>query len=562
MSYISRPLKNVFKVVGRKQKQTRNHSLCVINARLEPVFNTGETAMQIVFQQSVKSDAAPLRVHSSRKSHWRDRLMRRLVLFLSVLLAGCAMGPDYLRPKIEVAEKFRIPHAEGESIATIAWWDVFQDENLQRLINQALLGNKELKQAEASIEEMQARLKTAFMDFVPNLDASAYGPFMGDMGGFSRPAFPTPYSYYGMTTMNWEIDLWGRIRRSNEAARADLMAREEYRRGIVLLLISNVAQSYFDLLQFQTQLEIAHRALASWKESVDISRAQLEGGIISRLDLDQFDAEYSNAAARVAEIERQLTQKENELSVLLGENPHTIPQGHSLIEQTVLVEVPAGIPSELLQRRPDILQAEQTLAASTARIGVAKAGRFPKFSVTGLLGVASPAISNLLMSNSQFGVGGLGLAVPILNATSLGFEQRAAEARARQALAQYEQAILVAFKEVEDALIAIQTVKSQLIARKKQVDALHSALYIADLRYKGGITSYVDVLLAKRNLFDAEFSLSATQRFHLVSIVQLYRALGGGWLPENSSSAVPVSVNSIEDRRTFERVADPKMISQ
>lgn len=201
------------------------------------------------------------------------------------------------------------------------------------------------------------------------------------------------------------------------------------------------------------------------------------------------------------------------------------------------------------------------MAASTARIGVAKAGRFPKFSVTGLLGVASPAISNLLMSNSQFGVGGLGLALPVLNATSLGFEQRAAEARAKQALAQYEQAILVAFKEVEDALIAIQTVKNQLVARKKQVDALHSALYIADLRYKGGITSYVDVLLAKRSLFDAEFSLSSTQRFHLVSVVQLYKALGGGWIPnqDDASLVVPVSDNKINDARAFERAADPKM---
>jgi len=483
-----------------------------------------------------------------------------VLLHCYLLLSGCAMGPDYVRPDISVSDQFRIAHGEGQSIANLPWWDVFHDENLQRLINQALSGNKDLKQAEASIEEMQARLKTAFMDFVPNLDASVSGPFMGDMGGFARPGFPTPYSYYGMTTMNWEIDLWGRIRRSNEAARADLMAREENRRGIVLMLISNVAQSYFDLLQFQTQLEIAYRALASWKESVDISRAQLQGGIISRLDLDQFEAEYANAAARVAEIERQLTQKENELSVLLGENPHAIPQGHSLVQQTTLVEVPAGIPSELLQRRPDILQAEQTLAASTARIGVAKAGRFPKFSVTGLLGVASPAISNLLMSNSQFGVGGLGLALPILNATGLGFEQRAAEARAKQALAQYEQAILVAFKEVEDALIAIQTVKNQLVARKKQVDALHSALYIADLRYKGGITSYVDVLLAKRSLFDAEFSLSSTQRFHLVSIVQLYKALGGGWLPnQDDTPLVPVSDNKINDARALERVTDPKM---
>lgn len=441
------------------------------------------------------------------------------------------MGPDYVRPEIPVEDQFRITHGEGQSIANLSWWELFHDENLQQLINQALSGNKELKQAEASVEEMRARVSTAFMDFLPSLEADANAPVMGKLGGFSIPGFPTPYSYFGRATLNWEIDIWGRIRRTNEAARADLMAREEFRRGIVLTLISAVAQSYFDLLQFNTQLEIAHRALASWQESVTISRAQLQGGIISRLDLDQFEAEYSNAAARVAEIERRFTQKENELSVLLGKNPHSIVHKRSLVEQTIPVEVPPGIPSELLQRRPDILQAEKSLAAATARIGATKAARFPKLSVTGFLGVASPALSNLLLSSSEFGVGGLGLAGPIFNASSLGFEQRAAEARAKQALAQYEQAILVAFKEVEDSLVAIQTVKDQMLAQKKQVEALNSALQIADLRYKGGITSYVDVLLAKRNLFGAEFSLSTTQRFHLVSIVQLYKALGGGWLP-------------------------------
>ena len=321
------------------------------------------------------------------------------------------------------------------------------------------------------------------------------------------------------------------MRRSNEAARADLLAREENRRAIILTLISAVAQSYFDLLQYDKQLNIAHRALASWDESVTISRAQLQGGVISRLDLDQFEAERANAATRVAELERKRVQEENRLSVLIGKNPVSISRGRQLTDQLVLTEVPAGLPSELLQRRPDILQAEQQLAAATARIGATKAARFPKLTLTGFLGVASPALSNLLTSGSEFGVGGLGLAGPLLNAKSLGFEQRAAEAQARQALAQYEQTILVAFKEVEDALIAIRTVNDQLAAQQKQVEALHSALRVANLRYQGGITSYVDVLLAKRNLFDAESALSATQRLHLVSVVQLYKALGGGWVP-------------------------------
>ena len=458
--------------------------------------------------------------------------VRILLLLPSLLIASCAMGPDYFRPPIDTADKFRMTQTEGQSIANLPWWELLHDEELQRLINQALIENKDLKRVVASVEELQARLGIARMDFLPKMEMTANAPAFGTLGGFLIPGFPTPFNYFGQANLNWELDIWGRLRRSNEAARADLMGREENRRAIVLTLVSSVAQSYFDLLQFDMQLDIARRALSSWEGSVAIAQARLRGGLISRLDLDQFDAERANAATRVAELERQMVQKENELSVLLGKNSAPIQRGRALTEQLMPPEVPAGLPSELLQRRPDILQAEQTLAAATARIGMAKAARFPKLSITGFLGVASPALSKLLLSGSEFGAGGLGLAGPLLNAQSLGFEQRAAEAQARQVLAQYEQTILVAFKEVEDALVAIRTVNEQRKAQEEQVEALRSALHVSDLRYQGGITSYVDVLLAKRNLFSAEFALTATQRFHLVSVVQLYKALGGGWLPE------------------------------
>lgn len=456
--------------------------------------------------------------------------LRTLLILPVLLLTACAMGPDYIRPQIDVAEKFRMAPMEGESVANLRWWELLQDETLQQLIRQALQENKNLKQAVATVEEFEARLNTTRMGFIPNIGADANAPAFGTLGGFLRPGFATPFNYYGQTTLNWELDIWGKIRRSTEAVRADLLAQEENRHAVILTLVSTVAQSYFDLLQLDMQRDVAQRALNSWEESVAIAQAQLHGGVIPRLDFDQFTAERANAAARVAELERQMRQKENELSVLLGKNPASIVRGHSLIEQLMPPEVPAGLPSELLQRRPDILRSEQMLAAATAKIGVAKAARFPKISITGFLGVASPALSNLLLSGSEFGAGGLGLAVPLLSAQSLGFEQRAAEALARQALAQYEQTILVAFKEVDDALIAIRTANDQRKAQQEQVDALHSALQVADLRYQGGITSYVDVLLAKRNLFDAEFALIATHRLHLVSTVQLYKALGGGWM--------------------------------
>lgn len=461
---------------------------------------------------------------------------RITILLFCLFLTACAMGPDYRRPAIEVNEQFRMTELEGASIATLPWWKFLRDETLQKLILEALMNNQDLKQATALVEEFQARSHIARMDFLPKLDGNINAPFFGTLGGFPRAGFPTDFNYFGMGTLNWEIDIWGRIRRSNEAARADLFAQEENRRAIILMLISAVAQTYFDLLQYDMQRNIAHRALASWEESVAISRAQLKGGLISRLDLDQFEAERANAVARVAEFDRLVVNKENELNVLLGRNPAPIIRAQSLTQQHIPPEIPAGLPSELLQRRPDILQAEQALSAATARVGMTKAMRFPRFSITGLMGVASPALSNLLLSDSDFGTGGVGLATPLFNATILGFEQRAAEAKVTQTLANYRQTILLAFREVEDALVTIRTASEQRKARQKQVEALRSALHVADLRYKSGITSYVDVLLAKRNLFEAEFSLTETHRLHLVSIVQLYRALGGGWHHENETS--------------------------
>jgi len=454
--------------------------------------------------------------------------MNRLVSALLVLmLSACAPGPDYVRPDIATRESFRMAVKEGESIANLPWWELLRDEELQKLVRIALAENKDLQQAVASVEEFQARLAIARVDFAPQATASANAPALGRMNQTSLRGFPTPSGYYLQGNLSWELDIWGRVRRANEAARADLLARDENRRAVVLELVSGVAQAYFDLRQLDMQLDIARRTLESWEESVRIAQARLRQGLISRLDADQFGAERANAAARIAELERQKVQKEDELSVLLGRNPAEIPRGRAITEQAMPPEVPAGLPSELLQRRPDILQAEQELAAATARIGVAKGERFPKITLTGLLGLASPQLSTL--GSGAFGSAGLGLAAPLFNAQSLGFQQRAAEAQARQALAQYEKTILVAFKEVEDALVAVRTAREQTAAQEVQVASLQSALHLADLRYKRGLSNYLDVLIAERNLFDAELALTATRRLHLVSIVQLYKALGGGW---------------------------------
>ncbi|HEY6974524.1 MAG TPA: efflux transporter outer membrane subunit [Nitrospiraceae bacterium] len=455
---------------------------------------------------------------------------------LSMLLISCAMGPDYKRPDIPTSDSFRMAEAEKDlpSLANVPWWELYRDEELQKLIRVALEENKDLKRAVATVDEFAARLLVAKTDFAPQMSVSANAPAFGNTKNVAFPGFPNPFNYYVRGDLAWELDIWGRIRRSNEAALGDLLAREDSRRALILQIVGGVAQAYFDLRQFDMQLEIATRTLRAWEDSVRISQARLRQGLINRLDVDQFEAERENAAARIAELKRQMVQKENELSVLLGRNPNQISRGRSLTEQMMPPVVPAGLPSELLQRRPDVVQAEQQLAAATARIGQAKADRFPKLSITGILGVASPQLTRLVDHDTYFGVAGPSLVGPLFNAQILGFQQEAAEAQARQAVAQYEQTILVAFREVEDALVGVSTAREQATAQEKQVKALQSALHLANLRYKGGLANYLDVLIAQRNLFDAELSLAATRRLHLVSVVQLYKALGGGWSPEQA----------------------------
>ena len=468
----------------------------------------------------------------------RDRVAMVLLLFA---LNSCAIGPDFARPNLSEPDAFRMAETEKglTSIANLPWWELLRDVELKKLIQVALKENKDLTRAVALVEEFEARALVEKMNFVPSFTGAGNAPVLGRMTSFLTPGFPNPFSNYGEAILSWEIDIWGRIRRSNEAALADLLAQEENRRAVVLRLVSGVAESYFDLLQFDMQRDIAIRTLKSWEDSVKIAQARLRQGVISKLDEKQFEAERANAAARGAQLERQVIQKENQINVLLGRHAYPIPRGHSLTEQVMPPEVPPGLPSELLQRRPDIVQAEQTLHAATARIGVAKADRFPKLSLTGIMGVANPKVSQLVKlggtANGVFGEAGFGVAGPIFNAQALGFQQDAVEAQARQALAQYEQAILVSFQEVEDALIAVRTAREQREAQDQQVLALRSALRLANLRYKGGLSNYLDVLIAQRNLFDAELSLAETHRLHLVSIVQLYKALGGGWSPEKVS---------------------------
>lgn len=461
------------------------------------------------------------------------------IIGLSLLILSCAMGPDYKRPQTDVEDRFRMAEGPSDlpSLANLPWWELLRDEQLQQFIRLALEENKDLQRAVATVDEFRARALIAQTDYLPQITAAVNAP-AGRSAVFLFPGFASPFNYYALGNLSWEVDLWGRVRRTSEAARADLLSREENRRAVTIQLVSAVAEAYFNLLQFDLQLDIAERTLQSWEESVRIAQARLRQGMTSKLDADQFEAERANAAARTAELHRQMVQAENHLSILLGRKPFAVARGRSLDKQIIAPDVPAGLPSELLQRRPDLLVAEQQLAAVTARIGAAKAERFPRITLTGLAGLAHPELSLIFTESSSFGVFGAGLAAPLLNAQILGFQQEAVEAQSKQALAQYQQSVLTAFREVEDALIAVRTARLQSDSQQQQVTALQSALKLAELRYKGGLANYLDVLVARRSLFDAELALASTHRLQLASVVQLYKALGGGWSPDMQSAEV------------------------
>jgi len=471
-----------------------------------------------------------------------------LTTFL-LLLSACMMGPDYQRPEVPTAEAWRLAPATSASIANLPWWELFKDGELQKLIRTALEENLDLRVAAAAIEQFKNQLVIAKFDLAPSLgytgSAFTYHNTNNALG-FGAANIPGPSGRSGGLTFShesgsagikWEVDLWGRIRRNIEATRAQLLARAENQRGVIIGLVGNVAQSYFTIRSLDLQVEIAARTLKVWDEAVRLTRSRYQQGYVSKLDLDRFQAEQAGTKAQLANLQMQVVQAENQLSVLLGHKPMPIPRGLALTEQPMPPDVPAGLPSDLLRQRPDILQAEQELAAATANIGVAEAQRFPQLSIGGIAGGAGFQLSSVSTGPfATFGASGT-LTGPLLNATALGYQVGVTTAQAKQALAQYQNAILTAFKEVEDALIAVQKTREQREAQEAQVAALQSALTLADKRYRGGFASYLDVLTAQRDLFQAELGLASTRQQNLVSVVQLYKALGGGWSPARPSEA-------------------------
>ena len=476
------------------------------------------------------------------------------LFFLLVVLSACKMGPDYHRPETPKADSWRVPSSTAESIANLAWWDLLKDKELQELIRIALTENQDVRTAVASVEQYRAQLVMTRWDLAPAL---SYGgtAFLYQTSGGNATTIPggggaivlpgtaggdsTTFSNtIGFGSLKWEIDLWGRLRRAVESSEAQLFGQEENQRAVILSLVGSVGEAYFSLRSLDLQVDITKRTLKTWEESVRLSQLKFKQGYIPKLDLDRFEAERAGTAAKLAELEKQVVQTENHLNVLLGRRPASITRGLKLTEQPIPPEVPAGLPSDLLQRRPDLLQAEHTLASATAGIGVAKANRFPQFALGGALAGANASLNGNQLGPLFIQNISVNLAGPLLNATALGYQVTVNETKAQQAALQYEKAIVNALREVEDALIAVQKSREQREAQEQQVAALQSAFHLAEQRYQGGRASYLDVLTSQRSLFESELALARTLQGQLVSVVQLYTALGGGWSvtdhPENN----------------------------
>jgi multidrug efflux system outer membrane protein len=453
-----------------------------------------------------------------------------LVSLVALLVGGCMVGPDYVRPPVDAPAAWRLSEPEVKELANTAWWEQFGDPVLNELVATALRENKDLMIATARVDEFAGNYGFVRSGLFPQVGAGYEAKRQRDISAVVVGAGEgaTYNSYSAVLNASWEIDIWGRIRRQTEAANAQLLASEEGRRGVILSLVGSVAGAYINLRNLDRQLEIARATAKSRGESYELFKLRFEGGVISLLELSQNKSQYEEALATIPPLEKAIAQQENGLSVLLGRNPGPIPRGKD-IDQLALPAIPAGLPSELLERRPDIRRAEQNLVAANALIGAAKAAYFPTISLTGLFGFASPSLSNLFQGQNKVWSYGVPITMPIFTAGAIAGQVQAAEAGQQQALFGYQKAIQQAFREVDDSLADQDRTREQLLAQRRQVEALQQYATMARLRYENGYTSFIEVLDAERSLFNVQLQYTQTHQVQLQAMINLYLAMGGGW---------------------------------
>ncbi len=453
---------------------------------------------------------------------------------LALILGGCMVGPDYRRPVVETPQSWRFEEKETQDLVNTAWWEQFNDPVLNELLDIAIRQNRDIKIAAARVEEFRGRYTVARAPLFPQVAAGAAPGRERASELAAAPLLDTqnPASLYQPAfSASWEIDLWGKLRRGTEAAHANLLSSEEGRRSVILSLVSSVTAAYVNLRDLDRQLEIARNTTKSREETYKIFVLRFQGGLISDLELYQVKSLYEQALATIPVIEKAIAQQEDALNVLLGRNPGAVKRGNS-IEQLNLPAIPEGLPSALLERRPDIRQAEQDLVSANAQIGVARAMYFPDISLTGMFGWESTKLSNLFTGPARMWSWTVPVAQPIFTAGAIAGQVKMAGAVRDQALLQYRNVIQNAFRDMEDALADQRHTTEQFEAQVRQVETLRHYVKVARLRYDNGYTSYIEVLDAERSLFDAELSFAQTQGVLRQAFINIYKAMGGGWVVE------------------------------
>lgn len=466
--------------------------------------------------------------------------MKYAMILLAALSTACTVGPNYHRPVVQVPETFHapepLPPAKAASLADLKWFDVFKDNQLQSLIRTALQQNYDLRAAVANVEAARANLGITRSEQYPNLSAGGNVQFtrLSRDGSLPLPATFVPlqnrnWGQASLSLLSFEVDIWGRLRRATEAARANLLSADENRKAVITTLVADAATDYFTLRELDNELDISQQTLATRRESLRLIQSRQGGGIATLLDLRQGEQLVYTASETIPALEQQIEQTENQISLLLARNPTGVVRGRGLTEQEMPPEVPTGMPSALLERRPDILAAEQNLIAANADIGVAKAAYFPQISLSGFLGGQSTQLASLFNGPHSAWSFVPQVTQPIFTAGRLKSTVRLAEAQQEGAAIQYEKAIQTAFTEVSNALIAHQRVRESRVQQEALVTALRDRTRLAYVRYQGGVDTLLNALDADRDLFQAQLTLSQIRLNELLSVVQLYKALGGGW---------------------------------
>jgi NodT family efflux transporter outer membrane factor (OMF) lipoprotein len=461
---------------------------------------------------------------------------RTLIVLALLALSGCAVGPNYKRPAVALPADFRgaDERENANSLADVKWFDLFQDDVLKQLIQTALERNYDLRIAAERVLESRARLGITRSNLLPTFNGTAQytANNSSEIGSIAfLPAgrkADVSYTQAGFT-LGWELDVWGRIRRLTESARAQYLASDEARRGVITTLVADVTTHYFQLRELDLELDIARKTREIAENSLRLTTLRRNSGAATGLDVHQSEQFLYTATAQIAVIERSIGQTENAINLLLGRPPGDVARGKALQDFIAPAEVPPGLPSKLLERRPDIRQAEMSLVSANAEIGAAKAQYFPQISLTGFLGGQSRALTELFTSAAGFSNFSPGATLPIFNAGRIRSNVRLTEAQQRETLINYEKTIQNAFREVSDALIGYRKTSEQRAQQELLVKALIETDRLSTLRYRGGLDSYLQVLDAERNLFQGQLLQSQLRREELLAVVQLYRALGGGW---------------------------------